>query len=124
GARVVAGRGDARLPGNVGKGAVAVVVVETVLAEVRDVEVQEAVVVEVAGAGPLPVAEVPHAGAVRHVGEMAAAVVVVENAAVGAAAEARAAGERAGLDDVQVGRAVVVVVEEAQAGAARLQEVL
>ncbi len=106
-----AGAGDARLRRHVGEGPVAVVAVEDVASEVRDEEVREAVVVVVGRHGPHPVGRVLQAGLRGHVGEGPVAVVAVEAVLRARAAVGR---ERAGLHDVEVHPAVVVVVEPRQ----------
>ena len=69
---------DAGLFGDVGKGAVVVVVIEAVFAEVRDVEVGPAVVIVVADGDAEAPALVGDAGFFGDVGEGAVVVVVEE----------------------------------------------
>ena len=109
--------------GDVGEGAVAVVVVEDVLAVVGDEEIVEAVVVVVAdAAGLAPAGFVLEAGAVGDVGEGAVAIVFEEMAA-GLLAGGEAF-ETPAVDEEEVQPAVVVVVVEGDAAAGGFEEVL
>ena len=102
------------------EGAVAVVAVEDVRAERRDVEIEIAVVVVVADGdaglvrlrvGPAVAGD---AGRRGDVGERAVLVVVIQRV--------RRAGRA--VDEVQIGEAVVVVVDPGDAGAEGLDHVL
>ena len=114
---------DAGLFGNVGKGAVVVVVIEAVFAEVRDVEVGPAVVIVVADGDAEAPAFVGDAGFVGDVGE-GAVVVVVEEGGFGGGGFAVVGVEGGAVDEVDVEPAVVIVVEEGDAGADGFKDVL
>src|SRR5215831_12127612 len=70
--------GDARLFGDVGEFAVAVVVIQNAIAPVRDHQVIVAVVIEIADATSLPPSGTREAGAERHIREGAIAVVLIK----------------------------------------------
>ena len=110
---------QARLLGDVGERAVAVVAVEDVLAPVGDEEIVEAVVVVVADGDRRRPAGARQAGLRGHVGERAVAIVLVQavGRAGGRAFEARAA------EDEDIQPAVVVVVEEGDAAADGFEDV-
>ena len=113
---------DAGGLGHVRERAVVVVAVQVVAAERGDVEILPAVAVHVRGADAHAPARAADAGAVGDVFELPAAEVAVERAArrlgsVGAV-------DRQGIDEVDVQPAVVVVVEERDAAAHRLHDVL
>ena len=100
---------QARLRGDVGERAVAVVVIEHVLAAAGDEQIVEAVVVVVADGDRRRPARARQARFRRHVGERAVAVVLVQ--AIGRARGAPS--RRVPLEHEQIEPAVVVVVEEA-----------
>ena len=109
--------------GHVGEGAVVVVAVEAVLAEVGDKDVGPAVVVKVANGHTEAPAVVGHAGLRGHVGKRSVVVVMEERGV----RRRGLAGERVigrAIDEVDVEPAVVVVVDKAHAGAVGLQDVL
>ena len=108
--------GDAGFFCDVGEGAVVVVAIEAIFAEVRDVDVWPAVVVEVADDGAEAPALVGDAGFFGDVGE-GAVVIVVEEGGVRGGRFAVFGGEGGAADKVDVEPAVVVVVEEGDAGA-------
>ena len=115
------GAADARGAGDVGEDSVAAVVVQHVRAEVRDVEIDPAVVVVVAGAGAHAVLAMLDAGPGRDVLERAVAAVPVQ--AVPRLLRDRRIGERSAVDQEDVDPAVVVVVEEQPARAHGLDQV-
>ena len=113
--------GDAGLFADVGEGAVAVVVVENVLAEVGDEQVFEAVVVVVADADALSPAGVGHAGLCGDVGESAVAIVLEEMR--GGLLAGGEAFEAPAVDQKNIQPAVVVVVVESDAAAGGLEQI-
>src|SRR6185503_5461567 len=114
--------GEPRLLGHVLEAAVAAVAVETVLPPVRDVEVDVAVVVVVARARALPPAALDEADLVRDVDEAAVAAIPVE--VTRRLRAARESLERRAVDEEDVLPADAVVVEQRDAAARRLQQVL
>ncbi len=108
--------GDAGLFGDVGEGAVVVVAIEAVLAEVGDEEIGPAVVVEVADDGAKAPAIVGDAGLGGDVGK-GAVVIVMEERGVRGGCLAGFGFEGGAVDEVDVEPAVVVVVEQSDAGA-------
>ena len=102
---------DAGLVGHIGEGAIAVVVIENVAPELRDVEIGKAVVVVVAPDAPQAVAGAGNAGLFGDVGEGAVAVVAIERVANGNAAVV----EIASVHEVNVLPAVAVEVCHAHA---------
>ena len=115
--------GYAGFGGDVGEGAVVVVMVEAVLAEVGDVEVRPAVVVVVGDGCAEAPAVVGDASFGGDVGE-GSVVVVVEEGGVGCGVFAGEGGGGGSVDEVDVEPAVVVVVEEGYAGADGFDDVL
>ena len=109
-------QGYAGFFGDVGEGAVVVVVVETVLAEVGDVDVGPAVVVVVGDGYAYAPAVVGDSSFIGDVGE-GAVVIVVEESGFGSGSFASLGFEGGTVDEVNVEPAVVVVVDEAHAGA-------
>ena len=121
-ARRPAGRGDARLLGDVGERAVAVVVVQRAAAVRGDEDVGVAVVVVVGdGAAHAELRAAGDAGLVGDVGERAVAVVLVERVLERRLRLVEVAG--AAVDHEDVDPAVVVVVEERDARPHRLRQV-
>ncbi len=115
--------GNAGFFGHVGEGAVVVVAIEAVCAEVADEDVGPAVVVVIGDGHAEAPAVVGDAGLGGDVGECAV-VVVVEEGSVGRfgfAAEGVVGGS---VDEVDVEPAIVVVVDEADAGAVGFEDVL
>ena len=110
------------LDGHVLEAPVALVPVEVVLSPVRDVQVDVSVVVVVAGAGALPPPALGEAGLLRDVGEAAVAAIPVE--VIRRLRPARESLERRAVDQEHVLPAVAVVVEEGDAAARRLEQVL
>ena len=92
-----------------------------VLAEAGHVEVVEAVVVVVADGSAHAPAHVADARLVRHVGERAVSVVVVEGALRFPAGLHHVNGQ--GVDEVDVEEAVVVVIKEGHAAAHGLDDI-
>ena len=117
---------DARPGGDVGEVAVALVVVEHVVAVVRHQDVHEAVVVVVAHGDALRVALDPRAAQPRlggHVDETPAAR-VAEEAVEAGRVRAHVLGRGRPVQEEQVHPAVVVVVERGHGPAERLERVL
>src|SRR5262249_42320385 len=100
---------------------VAVVAVEDLVAVVGDEQIGVAVVVVVAGADALAPAAAGDAGLRGDVGERAVAVVPIEMAHWCGVVRRRQAGA---VDEKDVRPAVVVVVEDRDAAAGRLEDVL
>ena len=122
GARRPAGRGDTGFVGDVGEGAVAVVLVERAAPVGGDQDVWVAVVVVVGnGAAHPELAAAGDAGLVGDVGEGAVAVVLVERVLQRRLRLVEVA--RAAVDHEDVDPAVVVVVEERDAGPHRFRQV-
>ena len=119
---------DAGFRGDIGEGAVAVVVIENRLAVAGNEEIDEAVVVEVGGDRGHAVDVRCDAGLVGDVGERAVAVVAIEMI-VGRSRRRLASADkdaclfqRLAADHVEVGQAVVVVVEPDAAGAGAFEQ--
>src|SRR2546429_2715114 len=106
---------------DVGKGAVAIVVVENVLAIVGDVEILESVVIVVAHADTLAPSSVGQAGFGGDVGERAIVVVAIEVARRGFAG--RQLFQCCAVDDKYVRPAVIVIIEDGDAGPGSLDDV-
>jgi len=121
GVPALAGGGDAGFFADVGEGAVAIVVIENIFAEVGDEEIVETVVVVIADADALSPAGVREAGFGGDIGESAVAIIFEEMRggllAGGEAFEARA------VDEKNVEPAVVVVVVEGDAAAGGFEEI-
>src|SRR5262249_29762827 len=113
------GSRDAGFLGDVGKGAVAVIVIENVPAPIRYEQIVEAVVIVVAYAAALAPAGVSQAGLCGDVGERSVAV-VVKQVAGGVLASRRLKGSAVHEENIEP--AVVVVVEERGAAAHHLEE--
>ena len=96
--------------GHLGEPAAAGIAIEGVRADVGDVQVDQAVVVDVAGARPHPVAAVSDVRGGRHVLERAVAPVSIQP--VARAPGHRGIGERAAVDEKHIEPAVVVEIEE------------
>ena len=111
----------AGLFGHVGEGAVVIVVVEPVLAVVAHVDVGPAVVVVVGNRAAISPAVVGHAGLLRDIGERAV-VIVVEQRGVRRLFLAVERVEGRAVDEVDIEPAVVVVVDQANAGAVGLDD--
>ena len=111
-----AARGDVR------EAAVAGVAVERVRTDVRDVQIDPAVVVVVAGARAHAVVAMPDAGLRGHVVERAVAAVAEQT--VPRLSRDRRIGQRTAVDQEDVDPAVVVVVEEQPAGPHGFDQVL
>ena len=109
--------------GDVGKGAVVIVAVEAIPAEVRHKNVGPAIVVVVADGNAEAPAIVGDAGLLGDVGE-GAVVVVVEERGVGRGDFAGERVVRRSVDEIDVEPAVVVVVEQADSGAVGLEDEL
>ncbi len=108
--------------GDVGEGAVVVVVIEAVLAEVADVDVGPAVVVIVGDGDADTPALVGNAGFFGDVGEGAVVIVVKERSFGCGGFSGQGVGGGA-VDEIDVEPAIVVVVDEADAGAVGLDDV-
>src|SRR5580704_800461 len=115
-ARFWAGLEEARALGDVGEGAIAVVVVENVLAVVGDEEIVVAVVVVVTDAAGLsPTGADVEAGTFGYIGEGAVAIIFEETAMRFLAF--RETFQAPAVDEEEVEPAVVVVVVEGEAAA-------
>ncbi len=113
---------DAGFVGDIGEDAV-IVVVETVLAVVGDVEIVPAVVVVVTDADALsPAGRAARPAFCGHVGEGAVVIVAIEMVRRSFAALGRF--QRRAVHDEDVRPAIVVVVEDGDAGACGLDDVL
>ena len=114
-----------RSAANFGKGAVALVPVESIAAEVRHEQVREAVVVVVARGDPHPVAAVTDAGLIGDIFESRriSRPGRRENIPVEAVFRCLARPERAALHEIGVEVTVVVVVEEGAAASHDLGQV-
>jgi len=101
---------------DVGECSVAIVVIEDILAVVRDVQILEAIVVIVADTHALAPAGMREAGFLSDIGEGAVVVVAVEMIR-GSFVRSEAAVELCAVDDEDVGPAVVIVIEDRDASA-------
>ena len=106
----------ARLSGHVGKGPVAVVVIQNVPAVVGDVKIVVTVVIVVSNADSHAPAGVVQTRAQGHIRELAVAVVAIKPR--GRAAPALPVLEGGAIHQEQVGKAVVVVIDPRRAPAA------
>ena len=106
---------------DVGKGAVAIVVIENVLAVVGDVEILESVVIVVAHTDTLAPSSVGQTGFGGDVGERAIVVVVIEVARRGLGR--RQLFQCCAVDDKYVRPAVIVIIEHGDAGPRGLDDV-
>ncbi len=113
---------QSRRSGRVAKRAVPLVVVEDALPVVGDEQVAIPVAVVVGGAGRLAPAGVREPGVDRHVLELETAEIAIEMSGGGAAGAF--AVERGTVCDVDIGKAVVVGVEDRDAAAGGLEDVL
>jgi len=112
---------DAGFFGDFGEGAVAVIVIETILAEVADEEIVEAVVVVIAEAAALSPARVGDAGSECDVSERAVAI-IFEKARDGLLPLGKTFEARA-VDEKDVEPAVVVVIVESDATTGGLEKI-
>src|ERR1700691_5528439 len=115
GAAAPAGSGDAGFGGDIAESAVAIIVIEDAVRVLRDVEVGETVAIVIADSDAHAVGVTRDAGFFGHVGESAVAIIAIECVAQGLRRSVEIAG--AAVDEIDVHPAVVVVVEEAAAGA-------
>ena len=115
--------GDAGLLCDVGKGAIVVVVEEAIFAEVGDVEVGPAVVVVVTDGNAEAPAVVGDSGLGGDVGE-GSIVIIVEEGGVWRHSFVVHGRNGAAVDEVDVHPAIVVVVEQSDAGADAFDDVL
>src|SRR5579859_7222433 len=116
-----AGACDAGFFADVGKCALAVVAIEDVFSVVGDVEIFPAVVVIVADADSLAPAGVGQAGFVRDIGESTVVIVMVEMA--GREIARGRSIESGAVHDEDVRPAVVVVIEDGDAGSSGFNDV-
>ncbi len=114
--------GDAGLLGYVGEGAVVVVVVEPILAEVGDIDVGPAVVVVVSDGHAEAPAIVADAGFLGHVGE-GAVVIIVEERGMRRESFSIERGLGAAVHEIDIQPAIVVVIQEGDAGADAFEDV-
>ena len=122
GARGPIAERDTSLLSNIGEGAVVVVAVETVLAEVGDVEVGPAIVIEVADDRTKSPAIVGDTGLRSDVRE-GAVVIVVEERGMRRGGFAGLCLHRRSVDEVDVEPSVVVEIEQRDAGADAFKDV-
>src|SRR4029077_21213679 len=113
--------GDTGLGGDIGKRAVAVVVVEDVLAEVGDEEIVEAVVVVIADADGLPPAGMNEARLSGDVGESTVAIIFVQ--AIGGLLAGGKAFQPRAIHQENIEPAIVVVIVEGDAATGGLQQI-
>src|SRR5260370_1267523 len=116
-----AGACDMRLFAGVGAGAVSIVVEENVFAVIGNVKIFEAIVVVIADAHALSPAGVSQAGFFGNIGERAVMVVAVEVARRCTAL--RQGFQRRAVYDENVGPAIIVVIENGDAGSRRFDDV-
>src|SRR4029077_1490731 len=109
------------LGGDIGKRAVAVVVVEDVLAEVGDEEIVEAVVVVIADADGLPPAGMNEARLSGAGGERTVAIIFVQ--AIGGLLAGGKAFQTRAIHQKNIEPAIVVVIVEGDAAAGGLQQI-
>ena len=112
---------DARLPGHLGEGPVAVIPVEHVRPEVGQIDVRVAVPVVIRNARAHAPAAKGDAGMLRNVGEGPVALVVVQT--VGRQATGPERLNRRGVGEIDVKPAVLVVIDESHAAAHRLDQI-
>src|SRR5690348_1345896 len=98
-----------------------IVVIQPVLAVIRDVEIVPSVVVVVADANALSPAGRGQARLGGHIGKSAIVIIVIE--AVGRPLACRETLEPGAIDEKNVGPAVVVVVKNRDAGPGGLNDV-
>jgi hypothetical protein len=103
-------RTHARCGGDIGERAVAAIVVQHVRPEARDVQIDPAIVVVVAGAGTHSVPALADTGATGHVLERSIAAVVKQ--AMLRLPGDRWIGDRSTIDEKEIDPAIVVVVEK------------
>src|ERR1700683_3553363 len=115
GAAAPAGSGDAGFGGDVAESAVAVIAIEDAVRVLRDVEVGETVGIVIADSDAHAVGVAGDSGFFGYVGESAVAIIAIECVAQGLRRTVEIAGPA--VDEVDVHPAVVVVIEEAAAGA-------
>jgi hypothetical protein len=115
---------DAGFFADVGEGAVAIVVIEDILAVVGYVQILEAVVIVIADADALAPAAVREAGFLGDIGKRAVVIVAVEMIGGSVLYVYGRAFELCTVDDEDVGPTVVVVIEDGDAGAGGFDDVL
>jgi hypothetical protein len=115
-------RTDAGNAGDVGEPAAAGVAVQHVRPDVRDVEIDAAIVVVIAGARAHPVVAVLDPGLRRDILERA--IAAVPEQPVPCLPRHSRIGKRPSVDKEQVDPAVVVVIEKQAPGAHRFDEIL
>jgi len=116
-----AGAADACFFADVGERAIAVVVIEDVFSVVGDVEIFPAIVVVIADANSLAPSGVSEAYFLGDVGERAVVIVVIEMAGL---RFSMCGIESGAVDDENIRPAIVVVVEDSDAGAGGFDDVL
>src|SRR5260370_10402080 len=110
-----------RLFAGVGERAVSIVVVENVFAVIGNVKIFEAIVVVIADAHALSPAGVSQAGFFGDIGERAVMVVAVE--VVRRCTDLRQGFQRGAVYEENVGPAIIVVIENGDAGSRRFDDV-
>src|ERR1700730_4682547 len=105
---------------DIGEGAVVIIVVEAIFAEVGDVDVGPAVVVVVGDGDAEAPALVGDAGFGGDIGEGAVVIIVEESGARGRL-DAFHGGDRRAVNEIDVEPAIVVVIEESDAGAGSVE---
>src|SRR5271156_441366 len=111
---------DSSFFSNVGKGAVVIIVVEAVLAEIRNVDVGPAIVIVIANHGAKAPALVGDSGLVGDVGK-GAVVIVVEQHGPRWSFLALQRGKRGPVHQIDVEPSVIVIVEKSNARSGRLE---
>jgi hypothetical protein len=112
---------ESGLPGDVGEGAVAIIAVEKDAAEAGYEQVRPTIIIVDADDGTHGEAGIAYPGFVRDVRESAVAVVVIESTASFFAGEGHVDGGRVG--EVNIGKAVAVVVDKSNAASHGLDDV-
>ncbi len=113
--------GDAGFAGDIGKGAVAIVVIESAVAPVGDEEIVMAVIVVIADAYALSPAGAAQTGGGSDVGKRAVAIVLIE-AVGGLLALDRFGFEAGAVDQEDIEPAVVIEIEEGGAAAGGFEQ--
>ena len=124
---------DARARRHVRERAIAIVVIEDVVAVTRDVDIREAVIVVVAGGNPhavVPVAGAVEARSLRHIREAAIRVLAIQTVPVGRLSARKSSRkfyrvvETPAVDEENVEQPVVVVIEEGHSATHGFDQVL
>src|SRR5260370_5425970 len=113
---------DASLFRYISKCSIMIIAIEPILAVVRHVDVWPAIVVKISDSHAKSPALVGHAGAVGHIRERAIVIVVIQRGARRLLLSRQRVIRRA-IDEINVGPAVVVIIENGYPRAGRLQNV-